>query len=704
MPFLRNPLFVGREDELRALARALLASDTAIAAIAATGMGGIGKSNLASEFVHRYGQFFRGGVFWLSFADPAGVPAEIAACGGAGALNLPSFDALAFDDQVARVRQEWQRPAARLLVFDNCEDEALLADWRPTSGGARVLVTSRRTDWDPALGVDTLRLAVLPREQSIALLRRFRPDRADDAADLDAIAAELGDLPLALHLAGSFLKRYRTDVTPAAYLDQLRAVSPLDHESLQGLELDYSPTRHVLDVGRTFTLSFDKLRPDNAVDVVALALLTRAACFAPGAPIPRDLLLATIDLPDHATRRRANRALTRLVDLGLLDEEQDGALTIHRLVAVFVRRQVANTDALGAIERAITNRSYDLLSKGLPASFVVVQVHLRHLVEPARERADGRAANICTAMGRYLQLIGDYAAALPYARRALAIREQTLGPNHSDTATGLNDLALLLYLQGDYAAARPLFERALAIREHTLGPSHPDTATNLNNLAQLLYLQGDYAAARPLFERALAIYEQTRGPSHPDAAANLNNLAVLLMAQGDDAAARPLLERALAIYEQTLGPTHPNTAASLSTLATLLYTQRDYAAAHPLYERALDIREHTLGPSHPDTAKSLNNLALLLKDQGDYAAARPLFERALAIYKQALGPSHPETATNLNNLARLLQAQGDDAAARPLFERALAIYEQALRPDHPHTRTVRTNLAVLDRSQPPSKA
>ena len=53
--------------------------------------------------------------------------------------------------------------------------------------------------------------------------------------------------------------------------------------------------------------------------------------------------------------------------------------------------------------------------------------------------------------------------------------ERVLGPDHPETAHGLNDLARLLQDQGDLAAARPLFERALAIRERVLGPDHPDT-------------------------------------------------------------------------------------------------------------------------------------------------------------------------------------------------------------------------------------
>jgi len=175
----RNPLFVGRAGDMKQLAAALKGGG--VAAIgqiaAATGLGGIGKTQLAIEFAHRYGQYFAGGVFWLSLADPANAPTEVALCGGAGGMDLRAdFGGLKFDEQLAAVMSAWQSPLPRLLIFDNCEDEALLARWRPPTGGCRVLVTSRRDVWDAALGVQALALDVLPREESVALLRKFRSD------------------------------------------------------------------------------------------------------------------------------------------------------------------------------------------------------------------------------------------------------------------------------------------------------------------------------------------------------------------------------------------------------------------------------------------------------------------------------------------------------------------------------------------------
>ncbi|MCG8351229.1 MAG: tetratricopeptide repeat protein [Chloroflexales bacterium] len=283
-----------------------------------------------------------------------------------------------------------------------------------------------------------------------------------------------------------------------------------------------------------------------------------------------------------------------------------------------------------------------------------------------------------------------------YAQVQKALEWARVQQDELREARALNLAGLHQHAQGFYTAALPLYARALAIREQVLGPEHPDTATSLNSLGLLLQDLGDLAGARPYYERALAIRAQALGPDHPNTATSLNNLGALLRAQGDLAGARPSYERALAIRAQALGPDHPATATSLNNLGALLQDQGDLAGARPSYERALSIWEQALGPDHPNTATSLHNLGFLLQDQGELAGARPYYERALAIREQVRGPDHPDTALSLHNLGRLLQDQGDLAGARPYLERALAIYEQVLGPAHPHTQTVRQNLAVLD--------
>jgi Tfp pilus assembly protein PilF len=707
MPLARNPHFVGRENDLLTLARTLKGEGGTLAigsSAVATGIGGIGKTNLATEFMHRYGRFFAGGVYWISFADPGTVAAEIAACGAV--MEFPGYENLKLEDQVLRVTNAWAQAVPRLLIFDNCDDttpgqaEALIQQWRPTSGGCRVLITSRKGTWSSSLGVATLALRVLSRAESIALLCKHRPDLAADNPALDAIAEELGDLPLALHLAGSFLEVYKDSSIfgdPANFIVELRDTRLLDHEALQGVDVTFSPTNHELHVARTFALSYRRLDETNPVDAQSIALLARAAHLAPGEAIPRDLLLATLEVvaEDKAAQRTTERGLLRLIALGLLEQVEDGAVRIHRLVAHYVDQVSGDSVAQAAVERVIATSAAELTYSSTLAPIRAFLPILRSVTDGALLREGEAAATLCTWLGRHLKEVGSYEIAQPYIERSVAIHERVVGAEHPDTALSLNNLAGLYQAEGNYPAARPLHERALAIYEQVLGDSHPDTARSLNNLAGLYQAEGNYAAARSLYERALAIYEQVVGASHPDTAGSLNNLAYLYQAEGNYPAARPLYEQALAIREQVLGASHPDIAGSLNNLAALYEIEGNYPAARPLYEQALAIREQVLGDSHPDTATSLNNLAVLHQIEGNYAAARPLYEQALAIVEQVLGASHPDTALSLNNLAGLYQAEGNYPAARPLHERALAIYEQVLGDSHPDTARSLNNLAGL---------
>ena len=708
MPLARNALFVGREADLKALAGALKAGETAAVGqiAAATGRGGIGKPQLASEFVHRYGQYFQGGVFWLSFADPEAVPAEIATCGGPGGMQLRGdFGNLKLNDQVQLVASEWQGPSPRLLVFDNCENEASLETWRPRTGGCRVLVTSRRDMWSLHLGVHALSLGVLSRPASLALLRKHRPDLAPDDPVLDQIAAELGDLPLALHLAGSYLARYRQTPfgSPAGYLQAVRRPDLLEHRSL-AIEGE-STTGHQQHVARTFALSYDRLQPTDEIDAIALVTLARAAWFAPGEAIPRDLLRlsAGVDTADEAAILRFEDSLRRLRELGLIAEQESGALMLHRLLAAFVR-SAAGEEAThrGRVEASVFADATRLNQAGYPAPLLDWQPQLRFVTEQAARAGGEHAGGLFNELGYHLRMVADFAGAGAAYERALKTDEASFHPDHPNVARDVNNLGSVLHDLGDLAGAKAAFERALRIAELRSGPDHPQVAIHINNLGRVLRERGDLAGARAALERALRIDEASFGPDHPRVATRVNNLGKVLQDLGDLAGARAAFERALKIDEASFGPDHPKVATRVNNLGSVLRGLGDLAGARTALERALAIFAKHLGPHHPDVATAVNNLGLVLQAQGDLAGARAAFERALRIDEASFGPDHPNVARDVNNLGDVLRDLGDLAGARAACERALAIFERVFGPDHPNTRAVRANLESLGPDSGPS--
>jgi tetratricopeptide (TPR) repeat protein len=689
-PFIGVPpriaSFTGRSDELDRLDAILMrdkpaaVTQTSVGRAAVQGMGGVGKTSLAIEYAHRFRGLYAG-VCWCPAETRTGLLSALASL----AITLGASTAEEADVEKAAnaaLRRLAEQRATWLLVYDNVSAPDHIADVLP-SAGARVLITSRFSDWSEL--ADEVALDVLPIEEAVDLLES-RTGRSD-AAGAKTLAEALGRLPLALDHAAAYSKR-----TQMQFSDYAKKASSLIDAAPRGAGYPRS-------VAATFDLAITQAVAQCPATEPLMAYLAHCAPER----IPMTLVEGAVE--DEAERMNGLAALSE-VSLVKHDpfEDDTPAVTVHRLVQVVARaRSEENGSAQAAIDRMIARfaATYPEDSYSNPPSWPLCAQLTPHLLARREAGDPDDAPNVASwpdllgRAGSYFHGRAAYSQALPLLCDALAIHEKALGPEHPNTATNLTNLALLLKDQGDYAGARPLYERALASFEKALGPEHLYTARSLNDLALLLQAQGDYAGARPLYERALAIREKALGPEHPSTAIVLNSLGFLLHAQGDLAGARPLYDRALASFEKALGPEHPNTAISLNNLAGLLRDQGDYAGARPLYERALAIHEKVLGPEHPNTATSLNNLGFLLRDQGDFAGARPLFERALAIHEKGVGPEHPETATSLNNLAALLWDQGDYAGARPLFERALAIYEKALGPEHPNTNRVCSNFAGL---------
>jgi len=541
-----------------------------------------------------------------------------------------------------------------------------------------VLVTSNAHAWRGIAAPVEIRL--WPKEIGADyLIARAR--RGAERTAAEALSEALGGLPLAHEQAAAYCERLEISFTeykerfekaPARLLDTGKDAAAEYHGGLT--------------VAKTFALAIDeasKLHP------AAEPLFVHAALLAPE-PVPlflfseaREKFGETLssalagDGLDEAVAALRNFAL---VERETIPDERDpsittGCIRLHRLV-----RAVAAARAEGEVREHMLRALIEAMAAVYPEG-----VYNEPACWPRARRLDAlalalvsgdatppkgaeeKSADVLNQLGLFRHgALAAYAEAQLLVRRALAIRDKVLGPEHYDTTVSLNSLGYILSSQGDYEGARPFYERALAIREKALGAEHLDTATSLNNLAELLLRsQRDYEGARPLHERALAIREKALGAEHPLTAATLNNLGFLLKSQGDYAAARPLLERALAIHEKVLGPEHPSTATSLNNLALMLDAQGDYEAARPLYERALAIREKVLGAEHPNTASSLNNLAVLLYSQGDYEGAWPLQERALAIFDKVLGPKHPNTQICATSTANLLDAlsRADEAAA-----------------------------------------
>jgi tetratricopeptide (TPR) repeat protein len=659
VPHPRNDAFTGREQILTDLHADLLKKGKQ----ALFGLGGVGKTQIAVEYAYRQHEYTA--VFWSFAGTEQSLRGGYAAI--AALLDLPEKDSQEQAKTTEAVKRWLEQNTGWLLVLDNADDPAMLKPFLPQQGKGHILLTSRAYSFQKIGLVSPREVNVLsPDEAREFLLRRTGKAPTEKSPEADALAKEVGYLPLALEQAAAYIAE-----TGASFSNYLAGYGK------QGLKLlekqgpvmgNDEKEQQKRTVATTWALNFADIETNS---LASADLLRLSAFLAPDA-IPLELLEnGATELSEKLAAKLAEAAKDSLVLDELLKpllryslvrrNEEKRTYSIHPLVQEVVRDGLSKKEQKAWAEWAV---------RASTAAFP----------DPTFEN--------WPACDRFL----------PHALASAGLIK-SFGLEFAEAGLLLNQAGYYLHKRADYAQAELLFQRALAIREKALGPEHLATATSLNNLAELYRDQWRNEEAEPLYRQALEIVQKELGPEHPDTATSLNNLALLLSAQRKHEDAEPLLRRALAIREKAMGPTHPSTAASLNNLAELYRTQSQYNEAEPLYRQALQIVEKELGPDHPDNAVNLNNLALLLQAQGKYAEAEPLFRRALAIDEKALGVDHPDTATDLNNLALLLKAEGKPAEADPLFQRAFAIDEKALGPDHPYTVLFRNNLILFYRNQ-----
>jgi len=213
-------------------------------------------------------------------------------------------------------------------------------------------------------------------------------------------------------------------------------------------------------------------------------------------------------------------------------------------------------------------------------------------------------------------------------QRVLAIDALVREPNDARTLRDMRGLAAVYRAMDRKVEADSLWRLVLQRQEQSLGADHPDVGSTLNNLGTLAYFDGQYEEAARYYARSRPIIEKAFGRDHPQTSGVINNQGEVLWKLKRYAEAEPLLRQALAIKERVYTPQHASIGISLNGLAGVLRDSGRPSEAEPLYQRALVIREQGSNPT--DLAETLRDYAVLLRATGRGAQAAAFERRASA--------------------------------------------------------------------------
>lgn len=708
VPYIRNPYFTGRSDLLAQLEQQLAPPDTSQTGNlrhlaltqpqAVTGLGGIGKTQIAVEYAYRaLAQKRYVHTIWITAASEEMILAGLTAVAEQLPEVMPGEEtdqrmlAAAVVDWLERCPQSW------LLIFDNADDLSLILPYLPHRGNGSILLTTRASavgSFASSLEVPTMGLL-----EGIQLLlhrtQRFTSASSEEIDEAGNLVVMLAQFPLALDQAGAYIEE-----TGCSMRDYLDLYGQRRHALLarRGTQITGYPE----SVSTTWSLSFERITSDNP----AAADLLRLCAFLSPDRIPEELLTegAAYWPPELqqavASPLHFNQMLADLLRFSLVKRQpEEHMLSIHRLVQVVQMEDIAPEEQRRWAERLVAamNAVFPTDPINHVESWSLCQRYLDQVqtcdtLIQQHKMVLPQAAELLERGATYLRECALYSLAEPLYQRALRIQEMLGGTASLPAAQVLSNLAELYQKQGRYEQAEVFYQRALHIREQLAGTEHPLAALSLNSLATLYWQQGLYEQARPLQQQALRIQEQQLGVEHADVAESLVNLATIYMRQGLYEQAELLLQRALRINEKLFGADHPRVATTLCNLAYQYWLQKSYAQSEPLYQRALAISEQQVGPEHPNVSYPLHGLALLFSQQEQYEKAEQFYRRALHIREEKFGREHPETADILADFASLQRSRGQLSEASILYQQALAIREHALGVDHPTTAETREAL------------
>jgi len=714
VPYPRNANFTGRKNLLTRLCEKL--SDTAPSSwnhrVALYGLGGVGKTQLALEYVYSHKQVYER-IYWISAVSEATVFAgfqEIAQ----RTRCVPTTLQLTPSDIAKRVLEWLSVQESWLLVLDNLDEIEVIGKYLPDeSEGGHTLITTRNSHCDhiPAEGLKVSDLEIGDAIQ--LLLLRSGIGALDETPEAKAEAAqivkELGYLALAIEQAAAYIREASHDIFK--FLASYRKDRKVYYSRpSKGNRLFYTYL-----VSTTWHLSFQQIENNNKDASILIRLLS----FLNPDGILTDFLVAGKEGLDAETggivsdELRFNEAMAELERFSLIGRQADinggERLTIHRLVQTVIKdemppelRATLSETMIQLCLSAFPDSEYsDNETRSVKRRFQGQIVISLSSIPDINSRELGV---ILVRIGEFLRDDGNYRQAIELLENAVKILDRVGGSHDPDLLWAMNALGWAYDVQGRWTEASTLRENVLQNIRTLHGESDYRTLSAMSNLALTYSQMGRWDDAIKLQEVVLKSRINLLGEDHPDTLMAMANLASTYWKMGRWDDAIKLQEVVLKSRINLLGEDHPDTLTAMANLASIYWNMGRWDDAIKLQEVVLKSWINLLGEDHPDTLRAMANLASTYSSQGRWNDAIKLQEVVLKSQINLLGEDHPDTLRTMANLALTYSSQGRWGDAIKLQEVVLKSRINLLGEDHPDTLLAMTNLAASYLDETPDEA
>ncbi|KAG9080219.1 hypothetical protein FRC06_006934 [Ceratobasidium sp. 370] len=670
-----SPAFTGCEHQVRHILNCLGPSNERRVCVV-HGLGGSGKTQLALKAIELSQDRWED-IIYVDATSRETLESTLGGFAVARKIGETHEDAMRW---LESCRQPW------LLVFDNADNPDLgLAKFIPGGSHGSVLITTRLrtliTLGRPDGPGSNCAVDQMDAEDALELLlrRAHMHEQALSSEEVDAamnLVKDLGYLALAIVQAGAYILCTQGSITRYRQKCLEHTQAALEKYSrLPGNTEEYEKT-----VYTTWLMSYERLGSPTQQLLGLMAnlhhggitegMFKRAASNRNRNPsIPpneheaatrkyvQDYLQLLHDSDGQWNSSAFSTGVDELLVYSLIDYDRvNETYTLHVLVQDWACTMIQHSKI------AALKHTSHLLALSIDRSgHVDGHTYRRGLVLHISKLLDSPGvvdANDADLFAKVYWENGHWREAERLWAQVVGARKQALGELHSDTLSGMSNLALTYLKLGRWAEAEALQVQVVDARKPALGELHPDTLTSMNNLASIYREQDRWNEAEALQVQVLDGSRQALGELHPNTLTSMHNLASTYRKQGRWDEAELLQVQVVDTWKQTLGELHPNTLTSMNNLASIYRERGRWDEAEALQVQVVDSCKQALGELHPNAVTSMHNLGWTYHKQSKWGEAEALLSQVVATRKQLFGESHRSTLGSMEALAATYRKQG----------------------------------------------